>query len=244
MGKLRAGPLSLVGEGAGSAQAQTTAGAHGGGAGAAHRIAPVPRTAALPPGDQALPERFVLQVDGAGAFLVVRSPAVKVGPISSSVLPDVALIAEATAPAVTIERVEDDYFLRAASPVWVNEKPATDALLGTGDRVTLSPRCRFAFALPHPASTTAVLDLVGARYPRGDVRRVILLDRDLVLGPSAASHVRVGGLPAPVVLHLRGGVLRASVEATVDGKPVAREAGLPVGVPVSAGGASFVISRL
>jgi tetratricopeptide (TPR) repeat protein len=190
------------------------------------------------------PERFIRNVDGAGAFLVVRNPVVKVGPISSSALPDVALVADATAPAISIERREDDYFLRAPSPVALNDKPTTEGLLGNNDRIGLSPRCRFTFALPHAASTTAVLDLVGARYPRGDVRRVILLDRDLVLGPGPTSHVRVPGLMSPVVLNLRTGVLRPSVEAIAEGRPLGRDAGIPFGVPVSAGGASFVISRV
>jgi tetratricopeptide (TPR) repeat protein len=193
------------------------------------------------PGSQ-IPERFILQVDGAGAFLVIRSSIAKVGPISSTGLPDVPLIAEATAPVVSIERVEDDYFLRAPSPVSRNDRPVTDTLLATGDRIALSPRCRFLFALPHPASTTAVIDLTGARSPRGDVRRIILLDRDLILGPGPASHVRVNGLTGPVVLNLRNGMLRTSVEATVNGQPLSREAGVPVGVPVVAAGVSFVIS--
>jgi hypothetical protein len=191
-----------------------------------------------------LPDRFILNVDGAGAFLVVRSPVVKVGPISSSTLPDVALVADATAPAISIERMEDDYFLRAPSPVALNDKPATEALLGANDRIGLSPRCRFTFALPHAASTTAVLDLVGARYPRGDVRRVILLDRDLVLGPGNTSHVRVPGLASPVVLNLRNGMLRPSVEALIGDRPLGAGQGIPVGTPVTAGGASFVISRV
>jgi hypothetical protein len=191
-----------------------------------------------------LPDRFILNVDGAGAFLVVRSPVVKVGPISSSVLPDVALVADATAPSVSIERMEDDYFLRAPSPVALNDRPATEGLLGGDDRIGLSPRCRFTFALPHAASTTAVLDLVGARYPRGDVRRVILLDRDLVLGPGSTSHVRVPGLASPIVLNLRNGMLRPSVEALVGDRPLGAGEGIPVGTPVTAGGASFVISRV
>jgi hypothetical protein len=194
--------------------------------------------------DGPLPDRFILNVDGAGAFLVVRSAVVKVGPISSSALPDVALVADANAPAISIERMEDDYFLRAPSPVALNDKATTEGLLGNSDRIGLSPRCRFTFALPHAASTTAVLDLVGARYPRGDVRRVILLDRDLVLGPGHTSHVRVPGLASPVVLNLRNGLLRPSAQAMVGDRPLGAAEGIPVGTPVTAGGASFVISRV
>jgi tetratricopeptide (TPR) repeat protein len=232
VGQLRAGPLSFATDVVMNPGTNPTP----------REVAPPVRAATG--ATSQLPDRFILQVDGAGAFLVVRSAAAKVGPISSPVLPDVALVADATAPAVTIERVEDDYFLRSTSPVSINDKPATSALLGSGDRIGLSPRCRFSFALPHPASTTAVLELTGARYPRADVRRVVLLDRDLVLADAVTAHVRVSGLATPVVLNLRGGLLRASVPATVNGRPLGREEGLPVGVPVAAAGASFVISRV
>ena len=268
--QLRAGPLSLVADltavdpamaptlappatapRANGAQAQPV------GLGAGAQARPLPYAAnARPLGaaafnadgagtNSSLPDRFILQVDGAGAFLVVRGAVVKVGPISSSAVPDVALIADATAPVVSIERVEEDYFLRADTRVAVNDRPTSDALLTSGDRVALSPRCRFTFAVPHAAAGgTAVLDLTGARYPRADVRRVILMDRDLVLGPGPSAHVRVPGLAQPLVLNLRGGLLRTSVEATVDGRAVPRTEGLPVGVPISAGGATFVISRV
>ena len=73
---------------------------------------------------------------------------------------------------------------------------------------------------------------------------MILLDRDLIFGPGPASHVRVPGLASPVVLNLRGGVLRASAPATVNGRPLGPQEGLPVGVPLAAGGASFVIGRV
>jgi hypothetical protein len=269
MGELRAGPLSLVADVAGAADpglAPTIAppanGArpmprpgvhvrHAAFAGDARAFplgghaAPVGDGLVGHPGAPApLPDRFILQVDGAGSFLVVCGAVVKVGPISSSVMPDVALIADAAGPVVSIERLEEDYFLRSTVPVALNDRPAKDALLSAGDRVALSPRCRFTFAVPHAASTTAVLDLSGARYPRADVRRVILLDRDLVLGAGPASHVRVPGLARPVVLNLRAGLLRASVEATVDGRAIGRAEGLPMGVPVSAGGATFVIGRV
>jgi hypothetical protein len=246
MDQLRAGPLSLaIDLSITPAKGKPAAATPIGGPTRPFRPnAPQSIAHALPSSSSSLPDRFILNVDGAGAFLVVRSPVVKVGPISSSALPDVALVADATAPAISIERMEDDYFLRAPSPVALNDKPTTEGLLGNNDRIGLSPRCRFTFAIPNAASTTAVLDLGGARYPRGDVRRVILLDRDLVLGPGSTSHVRVPGLASPVVLNLRNGILRASVEAMMGDRPLGAAEGIPVGTPVTAGGASLVISRV
>ncbi len=99
------------------------------------------------------------------------------------------LLADANVPIATIDRQEDEYFIRG-SAVAVNDRAGSGKLLSSGDRITLSPRCRLSFALPSAASTTAILDLTGARYARSDVRRIILLDRDIILGPSTATHVR------------------------------------------------------
>ena len=140
--------------------------------------------------------------------------------------------------------------LAPAQLVAVNDRSAVgDAgrLLATGDRVALSPRCRLAFHLPSPASTSAVLDLTGSRLPMADVRRVILMDRDLIIGPHAGAHVRTD--PAAeregIVLHLRGGRLccESKAEVTADGRPIDRHVGVPLGAHVRAGGLSFVLTQ-
>jgi hypothetical protein len=193
----------------------------------------------------ALPSRFVLQVDGAGSFLVVTQPRVTLGPVSSSLQPDVALLAEATASVAAIERVDEDYFLRAAGPMAVNGRASAGKLLASGDEIALSPRCRFTFRLPSAASTSAVLDLTGTRYPRADVRRVILLDRELVVGPGVGAHVRIDELTEKVVLHVRDGRLFVQTSQTVlvGGNEVAPRSAVPVGAHVKAGGLSFVVTR-
>jgi hypothetical protein len=173
--------------------------------------------------DDTLPNKFILQVDGAGSFLVVRQPSVTIGPISSSRIPDVALIAEPTAQVATIERTEDDYFLRCATN--------GSKLLTSGDRISLSPRCRLTFSVPNPSSTTGVLDLTTGRFPRGDLRRVILLDRDLVIGQGGTAHARADHVVEPVVLHIR------------DGRLWCRTVQVPVGTPTSVAGVSFVVTR-
>jgi hypothetical protein len=173
--------------------------------------------------DETLPTKFILQVDGAGSFLVVRQPAVTIGPISSSRIPDIALIAEPATPVASLDRVEDDYFLRSATN--------GSKLLTSGDRISLSPRCRLTFSVPNPSSTSAVLDLTTGRFPRGDLRRVILLDRDIVIGPGATAHARADHVIEPVVLHVR------------DGRLWCRTVQVPVGSPTSVAGVSFVVTR-
>ena len=203
----------------------------------------VPTPPRLP--GEALPTKFVLQVDGAGSFLVVTQPRVSLGPISSSRHPDVTLLAEATASLATVERVEEDYFVRAAGPMMVNGRACSSKLLASGDEIALSPRCRFTFRQPSAASTSAALDLTGTRYPRADVRRVILLDRELVIGPGVGAHVRIDELTEKVILQVRDGRLfvQTTQPVLVGECEVAPKSAVPVGTHVKAGGVSFVVTR-
>ncbi|HEY7087362.1 MAG TPA: hypothetical protein VH518_04685 [Tepidisphaeraceae bacterium] len=166
---------------------------------------------------ESLPSKFIIQVDGAGSFLVLTKSHVTLGPISSPQMPDIALIAEAGGNVASIERIEDDYFL-------------SGKLLNSGDRIIVSPRCRMQFTLPNPSSTTAVLDLTSGRFPRSDLRRVVLLDRDLIIGPGSSAHVRADHLTEPLVLQVRNGQMSCGGQQ------------INVGAPVQIRGASFVVT--
>jgi hypothetical protein len=182
----------------------------------------------MPQRSDVLPAQFVLHVDGVGSFLVLRQPVVTIGPISAPVAADVAVVAEPTLPPVTIARLDDDYFIKSTTAT------SPGRLLASGERLDLSPRCRLTFRVPSAASTTAVLDLSGARLPRADVRRVILMDQDLIIGPGSVSHVVAPQLDRPVVLHLSQGRLVCQAR---DGG-----GGIAVGESVSVGGVSFVLA--
>jgi hypothetical protein len=146
---------------------------------------------------------------------------------------------------VTIERTEGDYFLRCGSGVEVNEKMTTGTLLADGDKIALSPRCRLRFRLPSAASGSAVLELSTARLPQADVRRVILLDREMIMGPDPAAHVRADHLPARAVLHVRDGRLlcRTDEQLTIDRRPADPAEGIPLDTPVRVGPLGLVVSR-
>jgi hypothetical protein len=182
-------------------------------------------------------------VDGAGSYCIFRQPIVTIGPISSSQQPDLGLMAEPGIPIATIERREDEYFIRG-SVVAVNDRAGNGKLLACGDRIALSPRCRMSFNLPSAASMTAVLDLTGCRYPRADVRRVILLDGEVILGPGMATHVRVEGAEENVILHVRDGRLfcESKQAVEVNGAPMDRISGIPMDAHVKVGSVSFVVS--
>ncbi len=202
-------------------------------------------TVRLEGGDR-LPNRFMLHVDGAGSYLVVRDRWVTIGPIGSSHRPDIGLAAEPNLPTAAIERIDEDYFLVSKQAVAVNEKPVTRKLLADGDTIALSPRCRLRFTLPTAASTTAVLQLSGARLPSGDVRRIILLDRTLVMGPGSSTHIRADALARPVVLAVHDDrlVSRSEVDVRVEDRSLRRSEGIPMEAHVRIDAVSFVAARV
>jgi hypothetical protein len=196
--------------------------------------------------ESSIPAKFVLQIDGIGSFYVLRDASITVGPVSSSARPTVGLMVDPNLPAVTIERSDDDYFIRSSSPVRVNDATTTDKLLVDSDRISLSPRCRMKFNIPNPASTTATLSLPGTRLGRADVRRIILMDRDILIGPNEGSHILAESLDETIALFTQNGRLlcRAKDKILVDEKTVSPTASLPLDRQVRIGQISMVLTEL
>ncbi|MBN1507488.1 MAG: hypothetical protein JW955_11615 [Sedimentisphaerales bacterium] len=203
-----------------------------------------PQSESLEAGD--MPAKFVLQIDGVGSFVVFRDARITVGPISSSARPTLALIADPNMPTVILERVEGDYFVRSGTPIDVNGQSVTEKLLADGDRISLSSRCRIRFGLPNPASSTAVLTVSGARLSRPDIRQLILMDRDILIGPYANDHIRTEQVKDPVALFAQNGRLlcRTRDDILVDGTSFDPSVGLAMDRPVKIGRLSMVVARL
>ena len=192
-----------------------------------------------------LPSKFILQMDGIGSFIVLRDGRVTVGPVSSSAQPTVGLMADPNLPVATIERAEDDYFIRSTRPVRVNDATTTNKLLVNGDRIGLSPRCGMRFNIPNPASTTAILSLSTARLGRADVRQIILMDRDILIGPNTGSHIHAESADETITLFVQNGRLlcKAQQAILVDEKPVSAKTGLPIEKQIRIGKLSMVLSE-
>lgn len=194
-------------------------------------------------GADVLPRRFLLQVDGVGSYLVVRDRRITIGPVSSSRRPEVGLLAEASLPAITIERNDEDYILTADTPVRINGVALRQKLLANEDRIELSPRCRLRFTLPNAASPSAVVHISGPRLPGTDARRVILMDSSLVIGPAASAHIRAGQVSEPVVLYAQGDRLRCRRQTPAADR--LEESGeIVLGAKVEIGHVSFVVTNV
>jgi len=194
--------------------------------------------------DDRLPNRVVLQIDGVGAFLVVRDERITIGPVSKTPRPTVGLLAGADLPTVTLERHEHDYVLRSGDAIRVGGRPVEQRLLNDGDKIALSDRCRMRFGKPNAASGTAVLSLSSARLPRPDITRVILMEREILVGPGAGCHVRTAAVEQTVTFAVHGGGLccRSDVPVFAGGRQLAAGAALPLNEPVRVGALGMVIS--
>jgi hypothetical protein len=102
------------------------------------------------------------------------------------------------------------------------------------------------FNIPNPASTTATLSLPSARLGRADVRRIILMDRDILIGPNEGSHILAESLDQTIALFAQNGQLfcKAKDKILIDDKPVSSRAGLPVDKQIRIGQISLVLTEL
>ena len=190
-----------------------------------------------------VPSRFVLQVDGVGAFYVLREGKVTVGPISSAGRPAVGLVADPSLPLVSIERHDEDYILRSDEPIGVGDQQVGEKLLCDGDKIALSNRCRMKFNVPNAASNTATLLLSSAKLTRPDINHVILMDRDILIGSGVSNHIRTSNCNESVALFVRDGKLhcRTQDSVIVGGKEYDSRGGLPLDTPMKIGRLSIVV---
>ncbi len=195
--------------------------------------------------NEKMPSNFLLQIDGVGSYLVVCDSTTTIGPISSSQRPQIGLMAQPGLPVATIERSEGDYFIRSTDPVGVNENPVTDKLLEDADKISLSMRCRMKFNIPNAASATATISLASARLPNPDIRNIILMDREILIGPGMKNHIRASQMQGQVVLFMQNGKLlcRTDQPIEVDEKQYDSRIGLTVNKSIAIGKMSLVIKE-
>ena len=155
---------------------------------------------------------------------MVRNSSVSIGTPSRSQSVDVSLKGQLGLPHMTVERVDEDYFLTASEPVQINQSKSANKLLTGGDQIRLGRRGTMQFSLPNAASTSATLDFAGIRLAGGNARRVILMDDAIVIGPQPSAHIQSLSLERSMVIHWRDGQLRI--------RPMSRSLETP-GTPLS-----------
>lgn len=186
--------------------------------------------------------RFLLQIDGIGAYHVLCNDRVTMGPVSSSRRCDIELVTAPDVRAKEIERIDGDYFIAPADSVPGGH--SAKQLLNDGQRIELSPRCRFKFSLPNPASSTACLIPSSARFPRADISGVILMGREILIGPERNNHIQSGQFSEAIVLFLQDQTIRCrtGLPITINGRMLAAGQPLPMDEQIEIGDVRFSLS--
>lgn len=187
-----------------------------------------------------IPDDFELIVDGAGSFRVLRMASVLVGNRTVERQPDLNILSSDKLPMLSIERCQDDYFLRSEqTPIGINGKKMRAKLLTNNDRIQFGRSCTISFTTPCSASTSACLEIRGAKFSGSGSKKVILLDNALVIAPHLAGHIQSRLIENPHVVFVRENRLLARpIE-----QPADESKEIQFDTPVDLGGVRVVAKR-
>jgi len=137
-----------------------------------------------------MPTQFLLWVDGVGGYLVCLNAKVTIGQATAETPTDIRLFAPIASLHAEIHRDEaGHYVLQPSRDTYLNDEPATKAVLKCGDRIALGSACRLVFRKPSALSSTAQLDVVSGHRQPWAVNGILLMDRTLILGTGGDAHV-------------------------------------------------------
>jgi len=188
-----------------------------------------------------LPGKLLLLVDGGGSYLIIRGGKASMGRAAAADPADIPVFSDVASRHANIERVDDDYFLFSAKDVEVAGHAVKNHLLRSGDRIVLGKKAKLTFRVPSRKSPTAVLDLSDTTKMPNDVRRIVLFNKQALVGDGPHAHVRCRHAGPPMVLFERDGGLW--IRQKSDGHNDTKAVPLPIGESVEIGGTSLVLEE-
>ncbi len=234
MTRLISGPLGENGGTGGRAKAAGESGKR--------RTPALDETMVLPhrnAGTVPLPDRLLLLVDGGGSFLLLRKDRVSIGRAITDQPADVAFKSDLAERHAEIARVDDDYFLFATRDIDLDGRGTRHQLLRDGNRVTLARNARFTFRLPHRQSASGLLEMSSATRMPHDVRRVVLFQRNAMIGFGKHVHINCTSAVHDLILFERTG--RLWIRPQGNGRIDTEARPVEIGKPVEMFNISFVI---
>ncbi|MGA2031152.1 MAG: FHA domain-containing protein [Thermoguttaceae bacterium] len=197
-------------------------------------------------------DRFMLWVDGVGAYLLATGDDVFLGQASGQGGADIPILADISGRHACIRRDEGDYLMEATGNVQLDGRVVRRfAALRDGSRVELRQTdvahgVRLLFRQPHRLSATARLDFLSRHRTQPPADSVLLWADSCVLGPKPESHVVCRDWPQEVILYRHGSGFYCSTRGSflVDGKACHDRGRLTPRSRVSGEGFSFCLEAL
>lgn len=135
--------------------------------------------------------RYLLWIDGVGAYLVCLGERVSIGgPQGDEEHADIALLANLSRRHATFVRAGEGYVLEAHGLTSVAGRPVEGrALLADGYTIELGGTVRLRFRQPTVLSATATLEFESSHRPVRRIDGIVLMDGTCLMGPGRENHV-------------------------------------------------------
>ena len=173
--------------------------------------------------------RFLLWVDGVGAYLVFLGERLSIGgPAGSGPGADVSLLANLSRRHAMFVRSGESYLLEAQGPARVNGRGVEGPThLAHNYQIELGEGVRVQFRQPSPLSSTATLEFLSDHRPAQSIDGVVLMDETCLLGPGLDNHIHCPDWENSVLVFRRDSEFhcKAAGDLLVNGKfapPVSR----------------------
>jgi hypothetical protein len=167
-------------------------------------------------------ERYVLWIDGVGAYLVCLGERVSIGgPQGEREFADVALLANLSRCHATFVRSGEGYVIEAHGLTTVAGRPVEGrTLLSDGYTVELAGSVRLRFRQPTVLSPTATIEFESSHRPVRRIDGIVLMDGTCMLGPGRENHIVCADWDRSVLLYRKenGFWCKASGDVFMDGQ--------------------------
>ena len=175
-----------------------------------------------PENGQVPQSRFMLWIDGVGAYLVCLGSRVTIGgPGGHTDAADICLLANLSRQHTTLIRSQEGYLLESHSAVRVADRAVEERThLNNGYEIELGSNVKLRFRLPTVLSATATLEFLSDHRPSQSVDGVILMEDTCLLGPGREKHVQCPHWSDTVVLFRRNSQFCCKSQSNlfIDGK--------------------------
>ena len=101
------------------------------------------------------------------------------------------------------------------------------------------------FHIPNPASTTAALSLSSGKLVRADIHRILLMDRDILIGSTSSNHI-LADVNETITLCIQNGrlVCKSKDRILVDNTTISSSTSLPMEKQIRIGQLSMVLTEM
>ena len=192
-------------------------------------------------------DSYLLWIDGVGTWQVCAGTRCQIGAPSQEIVPaDICLMAQISRRHATLERIDENWFIRPHAATVLSGKPISDrSLLRSGDEIVLADRVRLGFRIPNVLSGSAVIDFESQHRPPRTVDGIILMSDSCLMGPRADHHICCPDWTGHIVLFRQDGLLRCRSEMSLkfDGTGFSEPGVLRDGTVVSGEDLRFRVER-